>query len=71
MTVLILFTKKPPSPSPSSVPIPSAGVLRITDVTHSTMRLNWDAAPGAVLKYIITYRPDEGDAKEVKLLFPF
>uniref|UniRef100_A0A3B3DVD7 Collagen, type XII, alpha 1b n=1 Tax=Oryzias melastigma TaxID=30732 RepID=A0A3B3DVD7_ORYME len=51
----------------TTLPIPSAGVLRITDVTHSTMRLNWDAAPGAVLKYIITYRPDEGDAKEVEV----
>lgn len=54
-------------PCPPSVPLPFAGVLRITDVTHSTMKLNWDAAPGAVLKYIITYKPEEGDLKEVKL----
>uniref|UniRef100_A0A3B3HJT5 Collagen, type XII, alpha 1b n=1 Tax=Oryzias latipes TaxID=8090 RepID=A0A3B3HJT5_ORYLA len=50
-----------------TLPMPSAGVLRITDVTHSTMRLNWDAAPGAVLKYIISYKPDEGDMKEVEV----
>uniref|UniRef100_A0A3Q2D309 Collagen, type XII, alpha 1b n=1 Tax=Cyprinodon variegatus TaxID=28743 RepID=A0A3Q2D309_CYPVA len=31
-----------------TLPLPPAGVLRIRDVTHSTMMLNWDAAPGAV-----------------------
>ncbi|XP_029965870.1 collagen alpha-1(XII) chain isoform X2 [Salarias fasciatus] len=50
-----------------TLPMPAAGALRISDVTHSTMRLNWDAAPGAVLKYIITYKPDEGDLKEVEV----
>ncbi|XP_041814167.1 collagen alpha-1(XII) chain [Chelmon rostratus] len=50
-----------------TLPRPPAGVLRITDVTHSTMRLNWDAAPGAVRKYIITYKPEEGDLKEVEV----
>uniref|UniRef100_A0A8C9RCC6 Collagen alpha-1(XII) chain n=1 Tax=Scleropages formosus TaxID=113540 RepID=A0A8C9RCC6_SCLFO len=38
----------------------------ITDVTHSTMRLNWDAAPGNVRKYIITYKPEGGETKEVE-----
>lgn len=56
-------------PCPPSVPTPPAGVLTITDVTHSTMRLNWDAAPGAVSKYMITYKPEEGDLKEVQLRF--
>uniref|UniRef100_A0A8C7N344 Collagen type XII alpha 1 chain n=1 Tax=Oncorhynchus kisutch TaxID=8019 RepID=A0A8C7N344_ONCKI len=41
--------------------------LRVRDVTHSALKMNWDAAPGAVLKYIITYKPDEGEAKEVRL----
>ncbi|XP_073348827.1 collagen alpha-1(XII) chain [Pagrus major] len=50
-----------------TLPMPPAGVLRITDVTHSTMKLNWDAAPGAVRKYIITYKPEEGDLKEVEV----
>ncbi|CAG5896332.1 unnamed protein product [Menidia menidia] len=31
------------------------------------MRLNWDAAPGAVRKYIVTYKPEEGDLKEVEV----
>ncbi|XP_041661141.1 collagen alpha-1(XII) chain isoform X2 [Cheilinus undulatus] len=50
-----------------TLPMPPAGVLRITDVTHSTMRLNWDAAPGAVRKYIINYKPEEGDLKEAEV----
>ncbi|KAM6915073.1 collagen alpha-1(XII) chain [Xenentodon cancila] len=50
-----------------TLPLPPAGVLRVTDVTHSSMRLNWDAAPGAVRKYIITYKPEEGDLKEVEV----
>uniref|UniRef100_A0A4W6EVE4 Collagen alpha-1(XII) chain n=1 Tax=Lates calcarifer TaxID=8187 RepID=A0A4W6EVE4_LATCA len=48
-----------------TLPRAPAGVLRITDVTHSTMRLNWDAAPGPVRRYIITYKPEAGDLKEV------
>lgn len=48
------------------MPRAPAGVLRITDVTHSTMLLNWDAAPGAVRNYLITYKPEDGDQKEVK-----
>ncbi|XP_038160859.1 collagen alpha-1(XII) chain [Cyprinodon tularosa] len=50
-----------------TLPLPPAGVLRIRDVTHSTMMLNWDAAPGAVRKYIITYKPEEGELKEVEV----
>uniref|UniRef100_A0A669BGH9 Collagen alpha-1(XII) chain n=1 Tax=Oreochromis niloticus TaxID=8128 RepID=A0A669BGH9_ORENI len=50
-----------------TLPRPAAGQLRISDVTHSTMRLNWDAAPGPVRKYYITYKPEEGEAKEVQL----
>lgn len=46
--------------------MPPAGELRITDVTHSTMLLNWDEAPGAVRKYIIKYKPEDADAKEVR-----
>uniref|UniRef100_A0A3Q3JN59 Collagen alpha-1(XII) chain n=1 Tax=Monopterus albus TaxID=43700 RepID=A0A3Q3JN59_MONAL len=54
-----------------TLPVPPAGLLRITDVTHSTMRLNWDAAPGPVRKYTITYKTKQGDMKEVKLGFCF
>ncbi|XP_072558937.1 collagen alpha-1(XII) chain-like isoform X3 [Paramormyrops kingsleyae] len=51
----------------TTLPYPAAGNLRITDVTHSTMKLDWDAAPGRVTKYIITYKPEEGEAKEVEV----
>lgn len=47
------------------MPLPPAGQLRVRDVTHSTLNLDWDAAPGPVEKYLITYKPDNGDAKEV------
>lgn len=55
---------------PPSVPVPPAGNLRISDVTHSRMKLSWDPAPGQVSKYIITYKPDEGDLKEVTRTSP-
>ncbi|XP_055740500.1 collagen alpha-1(XII) chain-like isoform X5 [Salvelinus fontinalis] len=50
-----------------TLPLPPSGNLRITGVTHSAMKLNWDASPGKVLKYIITYKPDEGELKEVEV----
>ncbi|XP_064187346.1 collagen alpha-1(XII) chain-like isoform X2 [Anguilla rostrata] len=50
-----------------TLPLPPAGDLRITDVTHSTMQLDWDAAPGNVRKYIITYKAEEGEAKELEV----
>uniref|UniRef100_A0A4W5Q7W7 Collagen, type XII, alpha 1b n=1 Tax=Hucho hucho TaxID=62062 RepID=A0A4W5Q7W7_9TELE len=51
------------------LPLPLSGKLRITAVTHSTMKLRWDASPGKVLKYIITYKPDgeDGELKEVEV----
>uniref|UniRef100_A0A9J8D9Y9 Collagen, type XII, alpha 1a n=1 Tax=Cyprinus carpio carpio TaxID=630221 RepID=A0A9J8D9Y9_CYPCA len=53
--------------SETTLPIPPSGELRITDVTHSTMQLDWDDAPGAVRKYIITFKPDGGEAKELEV----
>ncbi|KAI4799831.1 hypothetical protein KUCAC02_016631, partial [Chaenocephalus aceratus] len=47
-----------------TLPVPPVGVLTITHVTHSTMKLRWDAATGAVRRYIVTYKPDEGDLME-------
>uniref|UniRef100_A0A8C4DYP5 Collagen alpha-1(XII) chain n=1 Tax=Dicentrarchus labrax TaxID=13489 RepID=A0A8C4DYP5_DICLA len=44
-----------------TLPLPPAGELRVRDVTHSTMRLIWDAAPGPVRKYLITYKPEDGE----------
>ncbi|XP_014895004.1 collagen alpha-1(XII) chain [Poecilia latipinna] len=50
-----------------TLPLSPAGELRISDVTHSSMMLNWDAAPGAVHRYMITYKPDGGELKEVEV----
>ncbi|XP_063040582.1 collagen alpha-1(XII) chain isoform X2 [Engraulis encrasicolus] len=50
-----------------TLPMPPAGELRIYDVTHSTMKLNWDAAPGAVRKYIISYKHEDSDSKELEV----
>ncbi|XP_056260514.1 collagen alpha-1(XII) chain isoform X3 [Seriola aureovittata] len=50
-----------------TLPMPPSGALRITDVTHSTMKLNWDASPGPVRKYMITYKPEGGDFKDVEV----
>uniref|UniRef100_A0A8C2Z6A7 Collagen type XII alpha 1 chain n=1 Tax=Cyclopterus lumpus TaxID=8103 RepID=A0A8C2Z6A7_CYCLU len=50
-----------------TMPLPPAGKLVVRDVTHSTMRLSWDAAPGLVRKYLITYKPEDGDAKELEV----
>uniref|UniRef100_A0AAR2LH75 Collagen alpha-1(XII) chain n=1 Tax=Pygocentrus nattereri TaxID=42514 RepID=A0AAR2LH75_PYGNA len=50
-----------------TLPLPPAGKLRINEVTHSSMRLHWDAAPGKVRKYIITYKPEGGEPKEVEV----
>ncbi|XP_039992554.1 collagen alpha-1(XII) chain isoform X2 [Xiphias gladius] len=50
-----------------TLPLPPAGELRVRDVTHSTMRLIWDAAPGPVRKYLITYKPVDGEAKELEV----
>lgn len=55
------------------MPLPASGELKVRDITHSTMVLYWDAAPGPVRKYLITYKPQDGEAKEVSfhpLLFP-
>uniref|UniRef100_A0A8D0CJY5 Collagen type XII alpha 1 chain n=1 Tax=Scleropages formosus TaxID=113540 RepID=A0A8D0CJY5_SCLFO len=48
----------------TTLPYP-AGELKITDVTHSSMKLTWDAAPGNVRKYTITYKPEDGEIKEI------
>uniref|UniRef100_A0A674BUF2 Collagen type XII alpha 1 chain n=1 Tax=Salmo trutta TaxID=8032 RepID=A0A674BUF2_SALTR len=53
--------------SSSPVSLPISGKLQITAVTHSTMKLRWDASPGKVLKYIITYKPEDGELKEVEV----
>uniref|UniRef100_A0A674BPV5 Collagen type XII alpha 1 chain n=1 Tax=Salmo trutta TaxID=8032 RepID=A0A674BPV5_SALTR len=57
-----------PHPNYASQTLKSPPIkLQITAVTHSTMKLRWDASPGKVLKYIITYKPEDGELKEVEV----
>lgn len=52
-----------------AVPLPGPRGLTIRDVTHSTMNVVWDPAPGKVRKYILRYKiADDADVKEVKFL---
>ncbi|XP_041716800.1 collagen alpha-1(XII) chain isoform X5 [Coregonus clupeaformis] len=60
-------SEEPLKGTETTLPLPPSGKLRITGVTHSAMKLNWDASPGKVLKYIITYKPEEGELKEVEV----
>ncbi|XP_060790300.1 collagen alpha-1(XII) chain isoform X3 [Neoarius graeffei] len=71
-TITLLPQKGEKSSSPLTaqgvtLPLPPPGELTITDVTHSSMLLNWDAAPGLVRKYIITYKPADGESKELEV----
>ncbi|KAJ7341667.1 hypothetical protein JRQ81_006106, partial [Phrynocephalus forsythii] len=52
------------------VTLPLSGVRRlwIRDITHSSMRVNWERAPGKVLKYILQYKAaEEPDIKEMEV----
>ncbi|XP_056421865.1 collagen alpha-1(XII) chain isoform X3 [Hyla sarda] len=42
--------------------------LRVSDATTSSLKLSWDAAPGKVKQYLVTYTPATGgEPKEVTL----
>ncbi|MCI4382642.1 hypothetical protein PGIGA_G00017250 [Pangasianodon gigas] len=60
-------SSEPLSGTETTLPLPPPGELTITDVTHSSMLLNWDAAPGVVRKYIITYKPADAESKELEV----
>ncbi|KAF5909696.1 collagen alpha-1(XII) chain-like isoform X4, partial [Clarias magur] len=60
-------SSEPLSGKETTLPLPPTGELTITDVTHSSMFLSWDAASGPVRKYIITYKPVDGESKELEV----
>ncbi|XP_059371359.1 uncharacterized protein LOC132109356 [Carassius carassius] len=60
-------TSKPLITSGVTLPLPPSGKLRISEVTHSSMHFTWDAAPGNVRKYILTYKQEDGEMKEVQI----
>lgn len=47
------------------MPLPKPRDLKLRDVTHSTMNVLWEPAPGKVRKYIVRYKTPEEDVKEV------
>ncbi|XP_039202568.1 collagen alpha-1(XII) chain isoform X3 [Crotalus tigris] len=51
-----------------TLPLSGAKRLRLSDITHSSMKVNWDHAPGKVRNYIVKYKAaEEDDVKEVKV----
>ncbi|XP_056282175.1 collagen alpha-1(XII) chain isoform X2 [Pseudoliparis swirei] len=70
LSLLALHGESPSEPLTKqgvTLPLAPAGKLVVRDVTHSSIRLFWDAAPGLVRKYLITYKPEDGDAKELEV----
>nr|XP_028578625.1 collagen alpha-1(XII) chain isoform X4 [Podarcis muralis] len=51
-----------------TLPLSGAKSLMIRDITHSSMRVVWERAPGKVRKYILRYKAaGEDDVKELEL----
>uniref|UniRef100_K7FGW4 Collagen alpha-1(XII) chain n=1 Tax=Pelodiscus sinensis TaxID=13735 RepID=K7FGW4_PELSI len=51
-----------------TLPLAGAKSLRVRDITHSSMNVIWDTAPGKVRKYILRYKTTLGDEpKEVEV----
>lgn len=49
------------------MPVQGIGNIRLRDITHSSMNVFWDPAPGNVLKYIVRYKTEEEEEyKEVR-----
>ncbi|XP_009571425.1 PREDICTED: collagen alpha-1(XII) chain-like, partial [Fulmarus glacialis] len=71
LTAYVLFgdiTSDPLTTQEVTLPLPGPRGLTIQDVTHSSMNVLWDPAPGKVRKYILRYKiADEADVKEVEI----
>ncbi|KAG6934328.1 collagen type XII alpha 1 chain, partial [Chelydra serpentina] len=51
-----------------TLPLAGAKSLRVRDITHSSMNVIWDPAPGKVRKYLLRYKTTLGDEpKEVEV----
>uniref|UniRef100_A0A8D0CFC3 Collagen alpha-1(XII) chain n=2 Tax=Salvator merianae TaxID=96440 RepID=A0A8D0CFC3_SALMN len=62
------LTSDPLTTQEVTLPLSGAKSLRIRDITHSSMRVMWERAPGKVRKYIVKYKADEeDDIKEVEV----
>uniref|UniRef100_A0A8D2LYC8 Collagen alpha-1(XII) chain n=1 Tax=Varanus komodoensis TaxID=61221 RepID=A0A8D2LYC8_VARKO len=70
LTIHSLFddlTSDPLTTQEVTLPLSGAKSLRIRDITHSSMRVNWEHAPGKVRKYILRYKAPEDEIKEVEV----
>ncbi|XP_053142880.1 collagen alpha-1(XII) chain isoform X4 [Hemicordylus capensis] len=62
------LTSDPLTTQEVTLPLSGAKSLKIRDVTHSSMRVSWERAPGKVRKYILRYKAsEEDDIKEVEV----
>lgn len=71
LTVYALFdelTSDPLTAQEVTLPVQGIGNIRLRDITHSSMNVFWDPAPGNVLKYIVRYKTEEEEEyKEVEV----
>ncbi|CAJ0946844.1 unnamed protein product [Ranitomeya imitator] len=62
------LTSDPLTAQEVTLPIQGPGNIRLQDITHSSMKVLWDPAPGNVRKYIVRYKAEtEEDFKEVEV----
>ncbi|KAL8172633.1 UNVERIFIED_CONTAM: hypothetical protein K2H54_004142 [Gekko kuhli] len=62
------LTSDPLTTQEVTLPLSGARSLRARDITHSSMRVYWEAASGKVRKYIVKYKAGEDDdVKEVEV----
>ncbi|XP_075058737.1 collagen alpha-1(XII) chain isoform X1 [Mixophyes fleayi] len=71
LTIYALFddlTSDPLTAQEVTLPVQGVGNIRLRDITHSSMQVFWDPAPGNVRKYIVKYKTEEDeDFKEVEV----
>ncbi|XP_053566419.1 collagen alpha-1(XII) chain isoform X2 [Bombina bombina] len=71
LTLYALFdelTSDPLTTQDVTLPLQGVGNIRVRDITHSSMNVFWDAAPGNVRKYIVKYKTtEEEEFKEVEV----
>uniref|UniRef100_A0A8D0HQC1 Collagen type XII alpha 1 chain n=1 Tax=Sphenodon punctatus TaxID=8508 RepID=A0A8D0HQC1_SPHPU len=62
------LTSDPLTTQEVTLPLSGAKSLRVRDITHSSMNVYWEPAPGNVRKYIVRYKTaEEEDLKEVEV----
>uniref|UniRef100_A0A8C5R881 Collagen alpha-1(XII) chain n=1 Tax=Leptobrachium leishanense TaxID=445787 RepID=A0A8C5R881_9ANUR len=61
-------TSDPLTTQDVTLPLQGVGNVRLRDITHSSMNVLWDRAPGNVRRYIVRYKPTaEEEFKQVEV----